>query len=322
MRRVIGGALAVAAACALTACHSPAYPAARTAAQPAAHATIRPDPDGFVGAYELDPRMDYAPYQRFAAATGRRPGILVNYTSWFERFQSGFAAAAAAHGGVPCFQIQPYGISLRRIAAGQYDPWLRTYAAAVRRYRGPVIIGFGHEMNGPWYSWGYHHTTPAAFVAAWRHIVSTFRAEGADNVTWLWTVNRTDPSETGPVKDWWPGAAYVTWVGIDGYYVQRTDSFLSVFVPTFAQVREFTSKPVLLSETAAGPAAGKVRKIPGLFAGVRKFHLLGFVWFDVNQNGGIYHQNWRLEGNPAALATFRRVARSYSVFPRNVDTSP
>ena len=33
----------------------------------------------------------------------------------------------------------------------------------------------------------------ATFVAAWRHIVTLFRAEGADNVTWLWTVNQRTP---------------------------------------------------------------------------------------------------------------------------------
>ena len=53
-----------------------------------------------------------------------------------------------------------------------------------------VVIGFGHEMNASWYSWGYGHVPPATFIAAWRHIVTLFRSEGADNVTWLWTVNR------------------------------------------------------------------------------------------------------------------------------------
>ena len=56
-------------------------------------------------------------------------------------------------------------------------------------------------------------------MAAWRHIVTLFRAEGADNVTWLWTINR-DTHGTGPIGKWWPGKAYVTWVGIDGYYIQ------------------------------------------------------------------------------------------------------
>ncbi len=72
-------------------------------------------------------------------------------------------------------------------------------------------------MNATWYSWGYHHVPPATFVAAWRHVVTLFRDQGAGNVTWLWTINATLGS-TGPIAAWWPGARYVTWVGIDGYY--------------------------------------------------------------------------------------------------------
>ena len=59
----------------------------------------------------------------------------------------------------------------------------------MRAYRRPVILSFGHEMNGYWYTWGNTHTSPADFVDAWRHIVTLFRAEGAENVTWLWTIN-------------------------------------------------------------------------------------------------------------------------------------
>ena len=44
----------------------------------------------------------------------------------------------------------------------------------------PVILSFGHETNGNWYSWAYRHASQqAAFVAAWRHIVSVFRTIGA-----------------------------------------------------------------------------------------------------------------------------------------------
>ncbi len=75
-------------------------------------------------------------------------------------------------------QIDPTGISIAAIASGHYDSYLSSYAEAVRAYRHPVILSFGHEMNGYWYSWGYLHTPPAAFVAAWRHIVTLFRALG------------------------------------------------------------------------------------------------------------------------------------------------
>ena len=111
-------------------------------------------------------------------------------------------------------------------------------------------------------------------MAAWRHIVTLFRAEGADNVTWLWTVQADEPG-TGPIASWWPGPDYVTWVGIDGDYYRPSESFYSIFGATIAEVRMLTGKPVLLSETAVGPLAGEAGQIPGLFAGMRHYGTLG-----------------------------------------------
>jgi hypothetical protein len=48
-----------------------------------------------------------------------------------------------------------------------------------------------------------------------------------------------------------------------------------------------------------------------LIAGVRPARLVGMVWFDRAQHQGIYHQEWRLEDDPAALAAFRAAARAY-----------
>jgi hypothetical protein len=59
-----------------------------------------------------------------------------------------------------------------------------------------------------------------------------------------------------------------------------------------------------------GPLAGQVKKITGLFAGIRRNHLLGLIYFDVAQDNGLYHQDWRLDNNPAAVAAFRAGAQS------------
>jgi hypothetical protein len=32
------------------------------------------------------------------------------------------------------------------------------------------------------------------------------------------------------------------------------------------------------------------------------------VWFDIAQNDGVYHQDWHLEDNPAAVSAFRHAA--------------
>ena len=269
-------------------------------------------PSSYLGVYEKGPPDTYQPVADFTHAVGRQPNLAGYYGGWGEPFKTGFAHAARDHGAATLLQWDPTGISLSTIIEGRCDGYLRSFAASVRGFGGPVVIGFGHEMNAYWYSWGFRHTTPAEFVAAWRHIVTVFRQAGADNVTWLWTL-QADEKGTGPISHWWPGAAYVTWVGIDGYFYRPGDTFFSVFGATIGQVRTFTGEPILLSETAAGPVAGQAAKIPGLFAGMRQYGALGLVWFDIAQHDGLYHQDWHLDGDPAGVAAFRRAADGLSL---------
>jgi hypothetical protein len=291
-------------AVALAGCVSPS-PAATSPAG-TSHATKPPDCQSgqYLGVYEQGITASYTPVSQFTAAVGRAPNILVYYSGWYEPFQLAFAQRAQAHAAIPFAEIQPDGISMTAIAAGQYDSYLRSYAAAVRAYGHPVTLTFAHEMNGSWYSWGSPEISPATWVAAWRHVVTVFRAQRASNVTWVWAPNAQQPGMQ-PVRDYWPGSQYVTWVGIDGYLQSPSDTFSSVFGPTISAIRQFTSAPILISETSVGPASGQVAKIPGIFTGIKADHLLGMVWFDQTQHGSLIHQDWRIEDSPAAVAAFR-----------------
>ncbi len=271
---------------------------------------VKPAAGGYLGVAEAGETTSYQRVDEFAAAVGRQPNIVLYYSSWKEAFNTQFADRVHAHGAIPFVQIDPGHTSLATIADGHDDAFVKSYARQVKAYGHPVIIGFAAEMNGDWDSWGYRHTPAKTFVAAWQHIVTVFRQHGAYNVIWLWTINVTEPG-TGPIQDWWPGANYVTWVGIDGYYYQRDYTFENAFLPTIAEVRIITQRPILLSEIGIGQVAGQAAKIPNLFAGVRANHLLGFVWFDQTQTGGVYHQDWRLEDNASGLAAFRHELRTY-----------
>jgi hypothetical protein len=264
-------------------------------------------PASYLGVYETGPPGNYQPVADFAKAVGRQPNLVGYYSGWREPFQTSFAETVRQHGAVTILQWDPSLVPVSVIAAGGYDGYLRSFADSVRNFGHPVVIGFGHEMNAPWYSWGYEHVPASMFVAAWRHIVTLFRDQGADKVTWLWTL-QADEKGTGPIASWWPGAQYVTWVGIDGYYYRPSDTFSSIFGMTIAQVQAFTTRPVLLSETAVGPDAGQSAKIVNLFDGMYLYHTLGLVWFDIGQDNGIYHQDWRIEASLAAEAAFRRAA--------------
>jgi mannan endo-1,4-beta-mannosidase len=270
----------------------------------AAHASLPPRPAAYLGVFEAGAPPGYGPIAAFTEAAGRQPNLLGYYSGWSGTFDTSFAQMLHRHGIIPFVQLDPTFVSVAAIAAGTYDDWLRTYADSIADFGHAVVIGFGHEMNAPWYSWGYGRVPAATFVAAWRHIVMLFRSEGADNVTWLWTLQADEPG-TGPIASWWPGARYVTWVGIDGYYYRPSDKFTSVFGGTIDQVRAFTSKPILLSETAVGPDAGPFNGIQDLFHGMATYKTLGLVWFDKAQHGGILHQDWRIEDNPQAEISFR-----------------
>jgi hypothetical protein len=272
-------------------------------------------PESYLGVYAHGVPDSYSGVDAFKNAIGANPDVLMYYSGWYEPFQAKFAAQAAKNGEVPLVVMDPAkgpgGISVARIAAGKYDGYLSAYAEAVRAYRHPVIISFAHEMNGSWYSWGYKRTAPKTFVAAWRHVVTLFRALGAKNVTWLWTVNIINDTQRGRIPSpapWWPGNAYVNWVGIDGYYLKPSWKFAPLFGPTIAAVRALTGRPILIAETGAVPAAGQSAKIADVFAGIRQYGLLGFVWFNSTNSIG---QRFGMS-NPAAVAAFRKGASAYT----------
>jgi mannan endo-1,4-beta-mannosidase len=271
---------------------------------PPAHASLPPALASYLGTFEPGAPSDYGVVASFARTANRQPNLVGYYSGWTQPFDMASARMLQAHGAVPFVQIDPTATSIKGIANGTYDDYLRSYADSVRNFRHAVVIGFGHEMNASWYPWGYKRVPAATFVGAWRHIVTLFRKEGAQNVTWLWTLQAVEPG-TGPIASWWPGAQYVTWVGIDGFYYRPSDTFASVFGKTITQVRTFTSKPVLLSEIAVGPAAGQFAKIQDLFHGMARYRTLGLVWFDKAQHGSIFHQDWRLADNPFAQISFR-----------------
>ena len=190
------------------------------------------------------------------------------------------------------------------IAAGTYDQYLQTYADSVRDFGHAVVIGFGHEMNAPWYSWGYGHVKPSDLRGRMAAHRQCFPRRRRGQRHWLWTVNADTPG-SGPIAEWWPGKSYVTWVGIDGYYTSPKDTFGSVFGRTIRQVRKITKDPILLSETAVAPSADRSAEIPDLFNGPAKYKTLGLVWFDMPSDHGVLNQDWRIEGNQPAENCFQ-----------------
>ena len=264
----------------------------------------------YLGVYTKGLPASYSKVSAFRAATGSTPDIVMYYSGWYVPFPTKFAVTVADNGAAPLVQMDPDDINISKIASGASDAYLSQYAEAVKAYRHPVILSFGHEMNGSWYSWSNGRTSPATFKSAWRHIVTLFKALGAHNVTWLWTANIINNTKTGTIpspKAWWPGAAYVNWVGLDGYYLKPNWQFAPLFGPTISVVRSFTSDPILIAETGAETTADQPAKVADLFSGVKRYGLLGFVYFNTTNKA---QQAFGLSSR-AAIDAFRKGASTY-----------
>lgn len=263
----------------------------------------------YLGVHEVTAPNTYTDISTFASHVGRQPNIVSYYSNWGVGFQTRFAQQAVRHGALPLVQIDPASISLQDIVNGRYDTYLQKFGTAVGAFRSKVVISFGHEMNGDWSSWGNGNTPSQVFVKAWQHVVDMVRRAGGSNATWMWTVNVVNSSPYTPIPDpkaWWPGARYVNWVGVDGYYTDPGTDFSTLFGPTLVDVRKLTSDPILIAETGADVSANQTAKVTDLFNGVRTYGLLGFIWFDENTDG----HHWRIT-SPGALAAYQRDARAY-----------
>lgn len=301
VRRLV--ALACIAA-ALTGCSVADYPVASSPQTVPVSCVAAPQNSSRIGFYATS-------VQQLTAAE-RLTTVTASWTSRFTTFGSPFPAAAACqsseHGATPIIQINPYSISLTAISDGSRDTYLRAYADQVRIFHAPVILSFGHEMNGNWYPWGWTHAPAAAFVAAWRHIVTIFRQQRASNATWMWTVNIDSAGSrvVQPPAAWWPGARYVGLIGIDGYYRYPHDTWDTVFRRVIAQVHHISALPVLIAETGVEKDPSSYAQTMSLLQGVEQNDMIGLVWFNANGD-----KDWRLQDDTAALAGFRAALGSY-----------
>jgi Glycosyl hydrolase family 26 len=247
----------------------------------------------------------------FDKQTGTRPNLAVRYLPWGAPLSLALLRSNASLGAETLAEIEPttrtgQPVSFGAIIAGRYDRWLRSVGRAISASGQLMMVSFAPEGNGNWYPWGATFVTAAAYVAAWRHVHDIVSVRGA-RITWLWQEAPQGPGVV-PLSTVWPGSRYVDLAGLDAYLYMPPDSISSVFGPSVTVIRSFTGVPVLIAETAAGPVVGQARSIPGMFADVRSLRLAGLVWFDINQDAGIYHQAWALTG-AASLAAWRAGAR-------------
>ena len=242
------------------------------------------------------------PAEQFASWVGTKPNIIGQYVAWGTSFDTTAASNAWSYGAMDFVVWEPWNTSLAKIASGASDSYITSFAAAVRALNKPVALSFGHEFNGNWYPWGTTGTTAADFVAAWQHVHNLFVAAGATNVIWIWDPNDIYPVPNIQLDKYYPGDAYVDWVGVTGYWTQDGPNvYSSLYLPTLEEIREFTQKPFIIAETSVEAGSNESESLTQLFDAVEQHSdIVGFVWYDFDKGG-----DWRIENRPSLLEQFQ-----------------
>jgi hypothetical protein len=216
-----------------------------------------------------------------------------------------------AVGGVPLLTIEPWrpgggpnqaDFSLSHTIDGTWDRQYESIAHSIAAYGDVVLIRFAHEMNGHWYPWGVANgNRPGQYAAAWRHVVTLFRAAGVTNALWVWSPNIVRGASSQTISEFWPGAKYVDIVGLTGYGVSEI-SPRRTYDKTLRLVTALTKDPVLLTETGAQRDSDKHSWITN-FGPWLKDHpqIAGFVWTEDRRQG-----DWRFDDTAADLAAFKK----------------
>jgi hypothetical protein len=258
-----------------------------------------------IGAYvegaDRNPRLMDA----YARQVGRSPAIVNIYKDWgnpvFEQRQ---LMSFWRRGAVTMITLEPWSASMKDIARGRYDGYVRASARAAARWHRPVMLRFAHEMNGNWYPWGTA-ASAKAYKAAWRHIVSIYRREGARNVQWVWTPYA---SVRFPFRGRFPGNRWVDWVGLDGFNWGGSlpwESFKRIFIPSYRILRGMSPAPMIIAETGSAEVGGNKAKwlATALNRTLPHMHRIrALAWYSAANSRGDY----RVNSSQGALRVLRR----------------
>lgn len=255
----------------------------------------------------------------YASLVGRKPDILLVFRNMGgPLLYSSEVSNLKSRGEVPMVTLEPYtsgGVaSMTAIASGQYDSYFRKEANAVKATGMTVMIRFAHEMNLLSSDWGPGKAGNSGngYVDAWRHIVDVFRQEGATNAKWVWAPNVDYGGR--PFSSFFPGDAYVDYVGLDGYNWGTSgsgswESFSKIFASSYATITQLSSRPLIVTETASAETGGSkaawieqslLETIPNKMP-----RTAGVIWFDDNKE-----RDWRVNSSQSSLDAFRKVASS------------
>jgi hypothetical protein len=133
---------------------------------------------------------------------------------------------------------------LSNTVAGEFDSVVIQFSAWAKTTKRPVYLRIGYEFDGR-----HNELEPEAYVKAYRRIVDLVRAEGADNIAFVWHSYASPTYRGFLLSDWYPGNEYVDWVGISLFGHMYKSKLNAEGDAVFEFAREH-KKPVMVAESS------------------------------------------------------------------------
>ena len=318
-----------------------------------------PSQGAYTGAYidfgDNEDEVTMEAIDDFENLTDRHQAIIASSSYWGEQtFPSENVNLIQEHGSIPLVYWSPWDkpyeegsgpdrFSLANILAGKWDDYIDAWAASAKEFGHPLFVSFAKEPNGSGFPWSgmycgadekipntnsVQYKGPETYKQAWRYVVDRVRAKGASNIIWVFQVlNYSIPQDDwNYVNQYYPGAAYVDWIGLSIYGQQYPESQWSTFSPLlkqpYAEVSRLDpAKPIMVAEWRCGefPKSGsKSDFVTEAFATMKKDYprlKAAIFWHEEWQNEDGTTSNMRVDSSPESLDAYRKgVADSFWLY--------
>ena len=279
----------------------------------------------FVGVMTSTGPYDFTAVDKFSMAVHQHPSVYEFAQGWaLNQFNRGVIDKVANRGMLPLISWEPWdyrdnspgaqkqgnqpAYKLSNIIDGHYDRYIRSWAEGVKSLGYTIGIRFAHEMNGNWYPWCIYSNgnTVSEYVQAWRHVHDIFTHVGTTNVIWVWSPNIVW-NTSKDLAALYPGNSYVDWIGLSGYYgtpgIYEYRSFDSLFDQTLSELRTFTGKPIVITETGGTNTADLMaRYVTQMFDQLPAHtNIIGVIWYEATAV-----IDWKIADHPDAAAAFAK----------------
>ena len=259
----------------------------------------------------------------YEAVAQNTPDILHFYKTGAQKFPTSEEVAMSERSGrqrsLLLYNWKPSkSVTWRQIADGRVDGDIAFVASNLKKYPRKLFLTIYHEPEDNVKPAAGSGMTPKDYADMYRHVVDVLRANGVDNVVYVWNVMGYEGWEKY-LDGLYPGNGYVDWIGYDPYAQRNTHKNLEDLVnrprpdlgwPGFYKWADAKApgKPMMWAEwgvdlksnsnpasVLAGDAAATLNKYPSLKALV--------FWNDIDNNWNV-----RIDDHAGLGAAFRKLA--------------